>query len=187
MDAARATFRGVKGETGGGVGVVGDFGAFGGVECDVGLTGGDDRDASGGEQGAEADAEGEGVGWFRSGRAGGVGQDAAGVVAAVGCVEEDDAAGGWLGLGCNGKVRGKKGRKQQREPDGFERPEEGFGAEPSCEPFGQRQTSGAFEAVMNFRAGKVITGSKSLVDSIAFALGETGDGKRRRIARKLGV
>ena len=60
--------RGVEAEAGLGVGVVGDFGAAVGVDGGVGFAGGDDRDAARGEQGAEADAEGEGEGFFGLGR-----------------------------------------------------------------------------------------------------------------------
>ncbi len=66
---------------------------FGG-EVGVGVVGGDDGEAGGGEEGLEAGGEGLGDVFFD----GVVGELGAGVVAAVGGVEEDDVAG-WLGGG----------------------------------------------------------------------------------------
>ena len=62
---AGAGLRGVQAEAGLGVGVVGDLGAAVVVDGGVGFAGGDDGDAAGGEQRTEADAEGEGEGFFR--------------------------------------------------------------------------------------------------------------------------
>jgi hypothetical protein len=100
----------VKAEAGGSVGVVGDLGAAGRVDGRVGLAGGDDGDAASGEQGTEADAEGEGVGFLGARRAGGVFEGAAGVVAAMGRVENYNEPGG----GCE---RGRGGEGEGEEKD----------------------------------------------------------------------
>ncbi len=65
MDAGAAG-GGVEDEAGGGVGVVADLGALVGGEGDgwVGFVGGDDSEAAGGEEGAEAGCEGEGDVFF---------------------------------------------------------------------------------------------------------------------------
>jgi hypothetical protein len=106
MDAS-AGLSGVEAEAGLGVGVVGDLGAAVGVEGGVGLAGGDDLDAARAEKGTETDAEGEGEGLF-----GLTEEMAAGVVTAVGGIEDDEKAGlgrgwGWLrngrDLGCEGR------------------------------------------------------------------------------------
>ena len=103
MDAG-AALGGVEAEAGLSVGAVGDFGAPAGVDRSVGFAGGDDSDAARGEQRAEADAEGQGDGFLGLAGAGGVLEDAAGVVAAVSGIEDyDEAAGGsGRGLSCEG-------------------------------------------------------------------------------------
>ena len=111
---AGAGFSGVQTEAGLGVGVVGDLGAAGCVEGDIGLAGGDDLYAARGEQRTQADAEGEGEGFFRL-----AGEMAAVVVSAVSSVKHDEKAGRrgsghWRG-GCGlrrGNLRdGRLGRR----------------------------------------------------------------------------
>ena len=104
---AGAGLRGVQAEAGLGVGVIGELGAAVVADVGVGFAGGEDVDAAGGKQGAEADAEGEGDVLFRLGGAGCVFERAAGVVAAMGRVEDDDEAvgGGGRGLGEGGDGR----------------------------------------------------------------------------------
>ena len=68
------------------------------VDGGVGFAGGDDLDAAGGQQGAEADIEGEVDGFFELAAV----EVGAGIVAAVGGIEDDDETGGgrWrLGAG----------------------------------------------------------------------------------------
>ena len=87
----------MQAETGLGVGVVGSFGAMVQIDAGVLLAGGDDLDAAGAEQGAQAHAHGQGIGLFRLA----AGEAATVIVAAVGCVEDDDETGrrGGRGLG----------------------------------------------------------------------------------------
>ena len=106
MDAD-AALRGVKAEAGLGVGAIGDFGAAVAVDGGIRLAGGDDGDAARGEHGTEADAEGQGDGFFRDGGGGGIFEGAAGVVAAVGGIEDDDEAVGGRGLGEGGDAEGE--------------------------------------------------------------------------------
>ena len=87
---ACAAFAGVQAQTHGGVGVVGKGGALVEVKGGVGLARGDDLNATSGEQGAQADIEGEVGGLFELTTV----EMSAGVVAPVGGVEEDDEAGG---------------------------------------------------------------------------------------------
>ena len=74
------------------MGVVGDLGALVGGESDagVGIAGGHDVEAAGGELSAEARGEGESEVFFEEV----VGEVSAGVGASVGGVEEDKGAGG---------------------------------------------------------------------------------------------
>jgi len=109
---------GMQAEAGLGVGAVGNLGAAAGFEGRVGLAGGDDLDAARAQQGPQADAEGEGEGFFLL-----VTDGSAGVVAAVGCVKNDDKARGrgrrsGLGRGCRWEGRclcdcGQRSRGQQ--------------------------------------------------------------------------
>ena len=71
-------------EAGGGVSVVGDFGALVGGEGDggVGVAGGEEGEACGGELGSEASGEGEGEVFFEDV----VGEVGSGVEASVGGV-----------------------------------------------------------------------------------------------------
>jgi hypothetical protein len=78
----------MQAEAGGGPGVVGDGGAAVGIEGGVGFAGGDDSDAAGGKQGAEANAERQG-GCFLLLSAG---EAAARIVAAMRGIEDDDVA-----------------------------------------------------------------------------------------------
>ena len=91
-----AAFAGVQAEADGGFGVVGKLCASVEVDGGVGLTRGDDLDAAGGKQGAEADVQGEIGGFFELAAV----EVGAGVVAAVGRIEHYDEAGsggwGWL-------------------------------------------------------------------------------------------
>jgi hypothetical protein len=98
---AGAALSGVEAETGLGLGVVGDLCAAVVVDRGVGFAGGDDGDAAGDEQRTEADAEGDGDGFFWIGDAGRVFEGAAGVVATVRGIEDDDEAvgGGGRDLG----------------------------------------------------------------------------------------
>jgi hypothetical protein len=83
----------VEAEASLGVGVVGYFSAAVEVDGGVGLAGGYDRNAARGEQGAKANAEGEGELLLGLGP-----ESAARIIAAVGGVEEDEKAG-WLRSG----------------------------------------------------------------------------------------
>lgn len=105
----------MKAKTDGRVGVVGKGGALVQVEGSVGLAGGDDLDATRGEQGAEADVEGEVGGFFELTAI----EVSAGVVATVGCVEEDDETGGGWGrrgwLRRRGRLSGARKRQGKSE------------------------------------------------------------------------
>lgn len=68
-----------------GFGVVGKGGTLVRVQGCVGFAGGDDGESAGGEEGAEADAEGQGDGLFRLA----VGQSCTGISAAVGRIEHN--------------------------------------------------------------------------------------------------
>ena len=104
---AGAAFAGVEAEADGGVGVVGKGGALVEVEGGVGLARGDDLNAASGEQGTEADVEGEVGGLFELAAV----EVSTGVVAPMGGVEEDDEAGcGWGGGGGSGGDCGGSGR-----------------------------------------------------------------------------
>ena len=87
----------------GGFGVVGNFGAPVEVDGGVGFARGDDLDAAGGEQGAQADVEGEVDGFFELAAV----EVGAGIVAAVGCIEDYDEAG--VGRGGAGRRGGADG------------------------------------------------------------------------------
>jgi hypothetical protein len=88
----RSSVSAVQGEACLGVGVVGDFCAAVGVDGGVGIVGGDDLDAARAEERAKASGKDEGKGFFRLAGA----EMAAGVVAAVGCVQDhDEASGRW--------------------------------------------------------------------------------------------
>ncbi len=102
-------------EAGGGVGVIGDVGALVGGEGDggVGVAGGDDGEATDGEDGAEAGGEGQGEGFLREL----VGEVGSGVGAAVGGVEEDGGAGGGL-LGWKGRRDGEAYEKRESKTCG---------------------------------------------------------------------
>lgn len=101
---ACAAAAGVKAKTDGSVGVIGEGGTLVQVEGSVGLAGGDDLDATSGEQGAQADVEGEVGGLFKLTAI----EVSSGIVAAVGGVEEDYEA--WSGWGCLGRLR-RRGRR----------------------------------------------------------------------------
>ena len=85
---AGAALAGVQAEADSGVGVVGDFRAVVEINGRIGLARGDDLDAASGEQGAEADAEGEVDGFFELAAV----EVGAGVVTAMGGVEDDNEA-----------------------------------------------------------------------------------------------
>ncbi len=80
---------GVQAQAGLGIGVVGNLGAAGRFHIGIGLAGGDDLDAARGQQRTQANAEGEGDGLLHLS----VVEAAAGLVAAVGCVEHHHKAG----------------------------------------------------------------------------------------------
>ena len=112
MDAG-AALGGVDAEAGLSVGAVGDFGATVGVDRDIRFPRGNDGDAARGKQGAEADAEGQGVELFRLALPGLIVEAAARVVAAVGGIEHDDESGCGSGRGLSGGQL--QSRRQNRE------------------------------------------------------------------------
>jgi hypothetical protein len=113
---AGAAFAGMEAEADRGVGVIGKGGALVEVERGVGLAGGDDLNAAGGEEGTEADVEGEVGGLFELAAV----EVSSGIVATVGGVEEDYEAGGgwWWGLGrwgCLGGAAAGEGEYDEKE------------------------------------------------------------------------
>ena len=99
----RAAFAGVQTEARGGVGVVGKFGTSVEVDGCIRLARGDDLDSASVEKGTEADVEREVDGLLELTAV----EVGTGVVTAMGCVEDDDKAGGggWRGLGRWGRRR----------------------------------------------------------------------------------
>ena len=86
---AGAVFAGVQTEADSGIGVVGNLRAPIEVNGYIRFACGDDLDSTGGEKGTEADVEREVGGFFQLAAI----EMCTGVVAAVGCVEDDDEAG----------------------------------------------------------------------------------------------
>ena len=96
-----AVFAGVQTEADSGFGVVGKFCAPVEVDGGIRFARGDDLDSAGSEQGTEADVECEVGGFFELAAI----EVGAGVVTAMGCVEDDYEAGGRSRGGCLGRGR----------------------------------------------------------------------------------
>ena len=113
---AGTVFAGVQAEADGGFGVVGKFCAPVEVDGGIRFARGDDLDSAGGEQGTEADVEREVGGFFELATV----EMGAGIVTAVGCIEDDDEAGAGAGAGA-GAAGGSDGGAVARSTEKIER------------------------------------------------------------------